>query len=128
MQDTPNTAVERALVSDRLDRLDDSVDALRGEVREGNTLLRRLVEQGDSRERREDLLAKAELDERQAQGAWLRSIVSRDVLLPLVTSVGAFLTGIGSAIGLWSMSAAAVPAITPAESHAPAQPPAPFEP
>jgi len=112
--DTPTTAVERALVSDRLDRLLESICDLKGLARASDTRLGRLVELAESRERREEEEARWRRQQEAARTTWLRSVVSREVLVPLVTALAGLAAG---AVGV--RSAAGAPTETPPAVTAP---------
>lgn len=79
--------VERlGCVEERLGRVEDV-------VRASDAKLARLVELGERRDRREEEAAAAELAERTERGRWLRSLLSREVVIPLVAAIGGLVTG-----------------------------------
>lgn len=117
---TPGSAVERALVSDRLDRIEDQLGVMGGH-------LAQLVEFSRRREQREaedHALSlrerEAALQERTARGTWLRSLVTRETLIRVALAVG------GTGLGGWLTRGLLLATSTAAEpSELPAPPPLP---
>lgn len=101
--DTPRTAVERALVSDRLDRVEDRLAHLEGLALSSDRRLARLVELAEARDAREVEEARWHREQEAARATWLRSVVSREVLVPLAAALA------GLVGGHWGLGALAAP-------------------
>jgi hypothetical protein len=110
----PPAAVEAALVSDRLLRLEQQGDEHRAQLSELVNLTRRLVEIQEAREVREreafeverqrrEASAEAEarridseLEEQRAARAWWR-----ERLAPVLGGIGSVIVGVATAVGAW---------------------------
>lgn len=123
---------ERSEFGHRLDGIDGRLGAIETVCRTSDGRLAQLVAFEERRDRREDALlkiekerrdasaeeraaiTKAELAERAAKGAWRRSLVTRDMLIPLISAISgiiATLATIGGVSALQGPAAAAPPAI-----------------
>lgn len=87
--------LERVLTSERLSRVETELrDANRrltsveGELKITNDLLERLVKLAEAKDQRDTHLA-------AESAAWFRSILSKEVLLPIVTAIAGVLAGWG---------------------------------
>lgn len=98
MIESPASAIERALVSDRLDRLDGRLDRLEGFARSSDGHLVRLVELAEARERREETQQNWEREQAAQRGTWLRSLIGPDAVRQLVTAV---VTALATATAMW---------------------------
>lgn len=85
--------VERALTSDRLQRVEARLEGLEQVARASDSKLERLVELSERRDKREEARAEREADEQKASRQWLRSLVSREVIIPLLGVLGGLVAG-----------------------------------
>lgn len=122
--ESPDTAVERARTSDRLDSIDRRLERLE-EVERGNgELLRRLVELGEARDRREvDQVAWERQRDADRANWWARLLDSKAadrIVTALVTALGT--VGTAAAVyygGGYADPPAAVTVRPPVPIHAP---------
>lgn len=85
-----------AKLANELDNINERLGKLENVAITSDGRLAQLVELEQRRDRREEALAKSEIQERRERGTWLRSIASKEVAIPLVSAIGsAILTWAG---------------------------------
>jgi DNA repair ATPase RecN len=114
-----SATVEEALVSDRLERLEERLETLEELARSSDGRLARLVELSEADDRRKEAALQSEIERRKASqdaetkrvdaelaeraehGRWWRSTA----MPPILTGLGTLIAALATAIGTWAAGA-----------------------